>query len=396
MKTRLTPHYISLFYEACLKSFWRKKSLSKFLRQSRVSEQFLNSWAPGETKRDLLDRLIDRLQTTDNGRKALLDMSLFLMEQSTFPDLQNWEDSEQKIKAAHDAVSKLRVFHSNQQDELQSYEDRARARKDFAKRQQEVTRSQQSIQKLNERLNELGKSLGDQKAGYEFQDWFYELLDFSEIENRRPSKIAVYDNCAVCLPPNNGLLFCNDDTCGVQSSLDFVGVNGQSYLIRVGSSPGEPGGSGMLAIQCLGFGAGTDDCSDAQSSSVIAGEGTFFFDTTTATTVGPDHDACDFFAQAGIDHDVWFCWTALCDGDVTIETCGQTFIDTKIAVYNDCTTCPPTDAGLLACNDDEIGCGVQSRVTISATNANSYLIRLGTYPGTAGGFATFSITCAGP
>ena len=124
MKTRLSPHYISLVYEVCLKSFWRKKSLSKFLRQCRVSETFINSWAPGETKRDFLDRLFDRLPTTDSGRKALLDMSFFLMEQSSFPDLHNWEDSEQKIKAAQDAVSKLRAFHSKQQDELQSHEDR--------------------------------------------------------------------------------------------------------------------------------------------------------------------------------------------------------------------------------------------------------------------------------
>lgn len=28
--------------------------------------------------------------------------------------------------------------------------------------------------------------LGDQKAGYDFQDWFYDLLDFSEITNRKP------------------------------------------------------------------------------------------------------------------------------------------------------------------------------------------------------------------
>jgi Restriction endonuclease len=186
MKTRLTPHYISLLYECCLKSFWRKKALAKFLRQCRISEGFINSWGPGETKRDFLDRLFEKLPTTDKGRQALLDMSLFLIEQSTFPDLQNWEDSEHKINAAQDAISKLRSFHSKQQEELKSDEDRVRARTQFTERQQQVTRSQQSLQKLNERLDALGKSLGEQKAGYDFQDWFYDLLDFSEIENRRP------------------------------------------------------------------------------------------------------------------------------------------------------------------------------------------------------------------
>lgn len=186
MKTRLTPHYVALVYEACLKSFWRKKSLARFLRQCGISDKFINSWAPDETKRDLLDRLFEKLPKTDKGRRGILRISLLLMEQTTFPDLHNWEDSDQKIKAAHDAVSRLRVFHSKQQDELQSAENRERAKREFAQRQEEVSRSQQSLQKLNERLNTLGQSLGTQQAGYDFQDWFFDLLDFSEIQNRRP------------------------------------------------------------------------------------------------------------------------------------------------------------------------------------------------------------------
>ena len=46
MKTRLTPHYIELVYDACLKSFWRRKALAKFLRQCNVSDRFLQSWLP--------------------------------------------------------------------------------------------------------------------------------------------------------------------------------------------------------------------------------------------------------------------------------------------------------------------------------------------------------------
>ncbi len=35
-------------------------------------------------------------------------------------------------------------------------------------------------------MNGLGRELGTQDAGYKFQDWFYDLLDFSEIANRKP------------------------------------------------------------------------------------------------------------------------------------------------------------------------------------------------------------------
>lgn len=186
MKTRLTPYYINLVYDVCLKSFWRKKSLSKFIRQCGVADSFVTTWAPDESKRDFLDRLFAELLKTDSGRSGLLRIAVCLMDQRTFPDLENWEDSVQKIKAAHDAASRLSVYHSQQQDELQTEEEKQKAKEEFLKRQVEVSRSQQSLQKLNERLTELGKRLGEQQAGYDFQSWFYDILDFSEIENRKP------------------------------------------------------------------------------------------------------------------------------------------------------------------------------------------------------------------
>ncbi len=180
MKTRLTPYYINLVYDACLKSFWRKKALSKFLRQSSVAETFISTWGAEESKRDFLDRLFVELPKSDRGRSGLLRMSLFLMDQESFPDLLGWEDSTQKIKLATDAVSKLHIYHSKQQEELQSEEEKLKAKQEFAKRQQEVTRSQQTLQKLNDRLNALGRELGSPEAGYRFQDWFYELKFTSE------------------------------------------------------------------------------------------------------------------------------------------------------------------------------------------------------------------------
>ena len=40
--------------------------------------------------------------------------------------------------------------------------------------------------KLQQRLDALHSTVGTQKGGYDFQDWFYDLLAFCEIENRRP------------------------------------------------------------------------------------------------------------------------------------------------------------------------------------------------------------------
>ena len=186
MKVRLTPYYIELVYEACLKSFWRRQALTRFLRQCGISESFLGGWSSDESKRDLLDRLFSILPTTDSGRAALLRISKLLMEQRSFPDLLNWEDSPQKIKDAHDAVSRLRIHHEKQEEVLQSEDASRKAREAFKQKQDEITRSQKSLEALAADLNDLGQRLGTKEAGYSFQDWFYNLLDFSEVTNRKP------------------------------------------------------------------------------------------------------------------------------------------------------------------------------------------------------------------
>lgn len=186
MISKLTPYYIDLVYDATLKSYWRKISLRKFLRECGISENFLATWSEDETKRGFLDRLFEKLRATDKGRDAILRISDNLMEQRSFPDLLTWEDSDKKIKDAHDAVGKLRSYHQKQEEEIENIKEKEKFKEEFRERQERVTRSQQTIQKLNERLSELGKQLGSQQAGYDFQDWFYDLLDFFEIVNRRP------------------------------------------------------------------------------------------------------------------------------------------------------------------------------------------------------------------
>jgi len=136
----------------------------------------------------------------------------------------------------------------------------------------------------------------------------------------------------------------------------------------------------------------SDQCADALP---ISGAGVFPFDNRTATTDGPIHEACATIdaPEKQIQKDVWYCWTASCTDTVFVRTCGQTTVDTKLAVYDGCT-CPPTDAALLDCGDDR--CGAQSTAVFHAVAGRSYLIRLGNYPGQLPGTGTFTISCGPP
>ena len=135
------------------------------------------------------------------------------------------------------------------------------------------------------------------------------------------------------------------------------------------------------------FAQGSDTCATAQA---VVGTGQFPFDTTVATTDGLPDTLCNFFSLQQINNDVWFSWIAPSSGSFTISTCSQTTVDTKIAVYDG--SC----AGVvLACNDDS--CNLQTSLDVLVTGGNTYVIRLGNYPGTAtlGGTGTFSIVNTG-
>ena len=86
--------------------------------------------------------------------------------------------------------------------------------------------------------------------------------------------------------------------------------------------------------------------------------------------------------------DVWYTFTPQCDGPVTVDTCGVCTnqgapFDTVLSIYSG--SCEALTQ--LACNDDTGGaCGLQSRVTFTASAGTTYRIRVSGFAGTTGQF----------
>lgn len=188
MATKITPRLIELTYEAVLKSYWRKNALRKFLIASHVASNFVATWSEDESKRDLLDRLFQKLQTTDKGNAVIYQMARSLSEQSTFPDLRNWEDSTQKIQDASKAVQELKTYLKKQDEEIKYVKDREETQQRARVERERIQRSLTDKTKLQQHLDAMHPNVGTQEGGYAFEDWFYQLLDYCEIPNRRPYK----------------------------------------------------------------------------------------------------------------------------------------------------------------------------------------------------------------
>ena len=183
---RLASTFITLVYDAALKSHWRRIALSRFLRQAGVAESFLATWGPEESKRQFLDRLFARLPAQTRGQDLIVSMARDLAQQDAFPDLQGWEDSAHMLQEARMAVGALRRALAQLDDQVQSERDRQEAQRRARKRHEEVAQSRQTLDSLAQRINDLALRVGSPQAGYEFQAWFYDLMDFCEVTNRRP------------------------------------------------------------------------------------------------------------------------------------------------------------------------------------------------------------------
>lgn len=84
------------------------------------------------------------------------------------------------------------------------------------------------------------------------------------------TKIAAYEGSGC---PASAAIACNDDACGLQSSISFACVAGQHYTLQLGNYPGTPGAAGTFTIDFPSTPAGCqlDDGVSENSVGLTAG-----------------------------------------------------------------------------------------------------------------------------
>ncbi len=186
MQTIVPHHLIELFTDCLLKSIWYKDALKTFLRRNGVKESVLATLDPLETKRVWIDRLVPALERTEAGRVAIMRMANELANQVSFPGLERCEDSATKITTATVAVQRLKLFllQSKQADSVANQVQNAK--KAAQARQVARQRTTADLNSLRERFESLSAQLGTQQGGYQFQDWFYDLMEYFDIDHRKP------------------------------------------------------------------------------------------------------------------------------------------------------------------------------------------------------------------
>ena len=184
----INTEYIELTFDAAVKAYWHKQPFRVFLKNCGVSDKTIGMWAPEETKKAFLGRIFERIRVKEGGPAVLSKMAKTLAEKTHYPDLENLEDSEFKLKVAKTSRDRLKSFLDNQKRTQKEEADAVESRLRMEALRKAIRNRESDLQKLEERLNTLAQSLGEQKAGYDFQDWFYDLMSYSEVMHKRPYK----------------------------------------------------------------------------------------------------------------------------------------------------------------------------------------------------------------
>lgn len=189
MPERLPPHFVELVQDALLKSYWRRKAFRDALRRNGVAESFLATWNEDESKRDLLNRLMPALEAAERGPALIKQLAVHLADQVSFPDLTGWADEAEKIQAARAAVAALKAYVDKERSAAEVQRARAAIREEAERQRQAKIKSQQDLAKLQARLIEMHTLAGTQDGGYQFEEWFFDLAMFFDIDCRRPYKV---------------------------------------------------------------------------------------------------------------------------------------------------------------------------------------------------------------
>lgn len=178
-------------------------------------------------------------------------------------------------------------------------------------------------------------------------------------------------------------LGCSDDTSpgNTQSTLRLYGLTpGATYYLQLAGKGANAQGQYQVNFEgpapTPNLAAPNDKC---EAAIQIASATTLQFDLTDSDvecpweTCLPNTDPMDP-DPSFIDEDIWYSYFPVATGLLSIDTCGMD--DTSIVVYRT-GTCPPTIADRIACNDDGgDGCAPGSRVNVSVTGGQLYLVRV--------------------
>jgi zinc metalloprotease ZmpB len=180
--------------------------------------------------------------------------------------------------------------------------------------------------------------------------------------------------------PGDVAIACNDDNCGLNSSVTFDAAEGMTYYFIVHGFLGSSGTYNLLVTSA----AAAPSNDNVAAPKYIAVPGVDIGSTTCATA---STTSC-WTGNSSNDVFYTFTWpSGLPCNTATVSLCGSNF-DTNLRIGTG-GACPGTT--LVACDDDGL-CGLQSSVAFTAVPGTAYYVTIDGYSGTSYGMYRIAVT----
>ncbi|OWY20898.1 T9SS C-terminal target domain-containing protein [Sphingobacteriales bacterium UPWRP_1] len=187
--------------------------------------------------------------------------------------------------------------------------------------------------------------------------------------------IDVYSGSCTALVFEN----CNDDNCGLSSSLTFCTTEGVTYYVFVSGYSGATGNFDM-SLYCLTtctINGVADECINAVP---VYADLPVYFDNFEATGSFPDAELC---SESLFYSDIWYAFYNETPANITVSLCTDLFFGkggTFHSIMSVYEACPTENFTALACVDgiDGLGeCFYGGEVTFEGACNTTYYIRIG-------------------
>lgn len=182
MSKALSAYFVSLVEDACLKAFWRKRALASFLIANNINKSFVEPLNMGETKANVLSNIFQSLSKNQEETKisVLLKIAHELVSMKKFIDLEDWEDSSEKIRRAKESIGELK----KELEKIEINYEFAGVKSRRKEAQLAITKQSNynaQFEKFHNSLRLIYNKVGEQSAGYEFEKWIYDFASFNDI-----------------------------------------------------------------------------------------------------------------------------------------------------------------------------------------------------------------------
>lgn len=187
----ISPAAINSLKEALANIYWTKKDLRSFVYNTLPDKAIVGTidWS-GNVKYESASQLVDRLAAKAMFKENLMALFKEVINFNDFSHLKKWEDPEQKIKKAKDAVNALRGHAKGYFDILEEQKLAKERRKVANDRITNHTALKSKLEELHKNFLKIATSTNPQQRGFDLEKLLNDLFILFDLDPKASFKIT--------------------------------------------------------------------------------------------------------------------------------------------------------------------------------------------------------------